>query len=101
MSLVWLIVGIVLQAMFALFQFIAVVFAGGGAVSVDGIQPWQIRILDLSIFLLPAISVVVSLLLIVLYAMHSRYFSHWWHLVPVVCFVLYMLFVFSISGKIS
>jgi nucleoside recognition membrane protein YjiH len=99
MTLKVLIIGVVLQAMFACFQFMAVIFAGGAAANSDNLKPWQITALDLSIIYIPSISVVIAVLLIFLYLFDSEYLSNWWHAVPVVSLVAYIVFVFSLGGK--
>lgn len=101
MSLVLLIVGIVLQAMFAMCQLITVIFAGGGAGSIAGIKPWQVKSLDRGILVLLAIWIIVSIVLVTLYASNSKYFSNWWHLIPVLFLVAYMTFVLFLTAKQS
>lgn len=99
MSLTVLIIGVFLQLAFAAFQFMAVIFAAGAAVNSGDIKPWQMTILDLSIILLPSVSVLISIVLIFLYQSKSRYLSNWWHAVPVAILILYLTFVFSLNGK--
>jgi hypothetical protein len=99
MSLKVLIIGVFLQLMFAVFQFMAVIFAGGGAANGGSLKSWQITALDLSILFLPSISILVSVLLVFLYIFDSRYLSNWWHAIPVITLLVYLVFVFSLSGK--
>ena len=99
MSLTTLIVGIGLQLLFALVQFMGAIFAGAGAANTANLKPWQITTLDLSILVLPSISVIVSALLAILYMTESQYLSNWWHVVPCITFVLYLAFAFSLGGN--
>ena len=85
--------------MFAVFQFMAVVFAGSAAANDKNLKAWQITTLDLGIILIPSISIVVSLLLVLLYILDSKYISNWWHAIPFIFFAAYIAFVFSLNGK--
>lgn len=97
MSLIALIVGLFLQLIFAVFQLMAVIFIGGVAANGTALYPWQMSVLNASIFLLPSLSIVVSCLLIFLYKTESPYLSYWWHIIPLLALCLYIIFVFAVS----
>lgn len=99
MSLKALIIGISLQPMFAVFQFLAVIFSVAGAANNGNLKPWQITPLDLSVIFLPSVSIVVSALRIYLYQFDSQYLSNWWHAIPFVILLICLKLVFSLNGK--
>jgi hypothetical protein len=99
MSFKVLVIGIFLQILFAVFQFMAVVFAGGAAANSGTLKPWQMTTLDLSIIFIPSVSIFVCILLVFLYGFDSQYLSNWWHAIPFITLVIYIIFVFSLNGK--
>jgi hypothetical protein len=97
MSLLGLILGAVAQLTFALFQFMSVVFSAAGLANGGDLSAAQTRILEAAMFGLPGASVAVVAWTGALYALDSEYQSGWWHAVPVVLFVAYVLYAVSLA----
>jgi len=100
MSLKVLIIGVFLQLAFAVFQFMVVIFAVGSVVNTineEDLTSWQMAIVNYSIFILPGVSILVSILLIFLYIFDSRYLSNGWHVIPFVALFLGGVFLLSLN----
>ena len=93
MSLVWTVIGTVLELMFANFSFMAVIFAGAGMANGRTLSGIELGILNLSIFILPAVSVISAMIVIYLHWRGATASAYWWYAVPLVLLVLYLGFV--------
>ncbi|GAA0199448.1 hypothetical protein GCM10009123_03530 [Kangiella japonica] len=93
MSLTLLIIGCFLQFMFAGFQVMFVIFSASGAVNTHTIKGLKLALLNSAVFILPLSCIATVVLLVTLYIKDSPYLSLWWHAVPVVLSVLYLIYV--------
>ena len=109
MSLAVLIIGVILQCIFALIQFGAILIMAGSLmnkrsfVGAASVEDWVSRaqsgdllswVLKACCFVLPALSLAVSGSMIYMYLTDSENLSLWWHAVPVLAFAAYLKFVF-------
>lgn len=97
MSLTALITGVIAQLFFAGLQGLIVVFSGAAIANHSELTPFQDRLLSTLMLLLPAISVFTAGLLVVGYLSAAPWLSNLWHLLPMVGFGLYLLFVLCIN----
>ena len=97
MSLTVLIIGCFLQFMFAGFQSMFVIFSASGAVNTHTISGFKLKLLNASIFILPLSSIATIILLVILYNTQSVYLSNWWHAIPVVLWILYLVYVTALT----
>ncbi|TBU71645.1 hypothetical protein [Phytopseudomonas daroniae] len=97
MSLTALIIGVIGQLFFAGLQGLLVVFSGAALANHSELTPFQDRLLSSLMLLLPAISIFTAGLLIVGYLNSAPWLSNLWHLLPVVGFGLYLLFLLCVN----
>lgn len=97
MSLTALIIGVFAQLFFAGLQGLIVVFSGAAIANNSELTPFQDRLLATLMLLLPGISLATAGLLVVGYLSAASWLSNLWHLVPVVGFGLYLLFVLCLN----
>lgn len=97
MSLTALIIGVFAQLFFAGLQGLIVVFSGAAIANNSELTPFQDRLLATLMLLLPGISLATAGLLVVGYLSSAPWLSNLWHLVPVVGFGLYLLFVLCLN----
>lgn len=97
MSLTALIIGVFAQLFFAGLQGLIVVFSGAAIANNSELTPFQDRLLATLMLLLPGISLATAGLLVVGYLSAAPWLSNLWHLVPVVGFGLYLLFVLCLN----
>lgn len=70
-----------------------VIFSASGAVNTHTIKGFKLVLLNSSIFILPLSSVATIILLVVFYINDSPYLSNWWHAIPVVLSIIYLIYV--------
>ncbi|SHM11351.1 hypothetical protein [Phytopseudomonas punonensis] len=97
MSLTALIIGVFAQLFFAGLQGLIVVFSGAAIANNSELTPFQDRLLSSLMLLLPGISLATAGLLVVGYLSSAPWLSNLWHLIPVVTFGLYLLFVLFLN----
>ncbi len=97
MSLTALIIGVFAQLFFAGLQGLIVVFSGAAIANNSELTPFQDRLLATLMLLLPGISLATAGLLVVGYLSSAPWLSNLWHLLPVVGFGLYLLFVLCLN----
>jgi len=97
MSLTALIIGVFAQLFFAGLQGLIVVFSGAAIANNSELTPFQDRLLATLMLLLPGISLATAGLLVVGYLSSAPWLSNLWHLVPVVGFGFYLLFVLCLN----
>lgn len=95
MSLLGLVLSVIGLLMLALFQFMLVAFSGGGLANGNKLSSWTMSVLNISIYLLPALSVITAAALIYFYISHSPYLSLKWHFLPLTTTVAYYVFVMN------
>ena len=97
MSLTVLIIGVCAQLAFAGFQGMAVVFSGAAVANNSELTPFQDRVLSALMVLLPTLSLLTAGLLIVGYLTSAFWLSNLWHLLPVLGFGLYLLYLLCLN----
>ncbi len=97
MSLLGLVLSVLGQFMLAMFQFMLVAFSGGALANSNKLSSWKMSVLNASLYMLPAISVMTAAALIYFYASESPYLSYKWHLLPLGATVVY--FVFAVKNN--
>lgn len=75
----------------------AVIFSGAGAANSGELNRQQISIINACIFALPAVSVVTSGIVILLYARGGNASCYWWHGVPILVFIGYIIYIVSLT----
>ncbi|MES2674006.1 MAG: hypothetical protein V4660_07170 [Pseudomonadota bacterium] len=95
MSLLGLVLSVIGLLMLALFQFMLVAFSGGGLANGNKLSSWTMSVLNISIYLLPALSVFTAAALIYFYVSDSAYLSLKWHFLPLSATVAYYIFVMN------
>ncbi|YCH20452.1 hypothetical protein M1D96_15140 [Pseudomonas sp. D1-3] len=85
------------QITFAGLQGLIVVFSGAAIANNSELTPFQGRLLSSLMLLLPGISLGTAGLLVIGYLSAAPWLSNLWHLLPVVAFGLYLLFVLYLN----
>ena len=98
MSLLWVIIGTVLQAGFAYFTFMIVAFSGGGLASGTSLSKLKLFILNTSIYILPGICLLCAAIVIFQYINNGSAYSYWWYAVPAFSTAIYLVFVSNINN---
>jgi hypothetical protein len=99
MSFGWTLTGTILQLMLANFLFMLVAFSGGGLASGGSLGKRQLRILDLSLLLLPALCVLSACIVICLHWRGGGAMSYAWYALPLVATVFYVGYVTALSRR--
>lgn len=99
MSLVWVVIGTFTQLCFAFFLFMLAAFAGGGYANGNSLKPIQVAILDLSLYLLPALCVISAGVVIMLYRSDAGAVAYLWYLLPVIGTVIYFLYTNNLTRR--
>ena len=98
MSLTWVIIGAIAQLMLAFFLFMVVAFSAGGIVNrSEPLKPIQISLLNLSIYLLPALCLVGAIMLIAGYRNDWSTATYWWHLLPIAGAAIYLTYAIKLN----
>jgi hypothetical protein len=97
MSLGWVLVGAFLQMMHVGMGFLLVVFTATSHGLTDGKAEIHDQILDLSLRVVPGTPGVVAVWLFVLYLLGADARAYWWHLLPVVTTLSYIVYVFMLN----
>lgn len=93
MSFVWTLLGTIAQLMLAYLLFMLVVFSAGGLANGVALGKFQLGILNLSIFLLPALCLLSACIVIYLHLRAGGAASYAWYAMPLVATVLYVAYV--------
>ncbi len=99
MSMTVLVVGVAAQAVLAFMQFMMVVFSAAGTLNTRDLSRGHTHILNACMWVLPGTSVATAALLIVGYRLRAAWLSNAWHLVPVGCFALYLVYVVRLGKQ--
>lgn len=92
MSFGWTLLGTIGQLMLANFLFMLVVFSGGGIVTGNQLSRLQLKILDLSMFALPAACALSVVIVIYLHWRGGSAMSYWWYAMPLAATALYLAY---------
>jgi hypothetical protein len=90
MSFGWTVVGTFAQLMLAIFLFMLVVFSAGGLANGASLGRFQLGILNLSIYLLPALCILSAIIVAYLQWRGGGAWSYGWYAMPLVATVLYL-----------
>ncbi len=82
MTFGWILLGTLGQLMLAYFLFMVVAFSAGGLVNGARLRKTELRILDLSIYLLPALCVLSAAIVIGLYLRGGSAACYGWYALP-------------------
>ncbi|QEY15907.1 hypothetical protein D0C16_07945 [Cellvibrio sp. KY-GH-1] len=98
MSLTWVIIGSIAQLMLAFFLFMLVVFSAAGiANNNEALKPIHLTLLNLSIYLLPALCLISAGVVIYEYRNGGSAIAYWWYLLPVVAAVVYLVYAVNLN----
>lgn len=98
MSIVWVIIGSFLQLCLALFLFMLVVFSGGGIANGSSLGPVQLKIINLSMYLLPSICLLSAGIVIYQYLKGGSAYSYSWYALPVLATFFYFFYVNNLQN---
>ncbi|GLQ90248.1 hypothetical protein [Dyella flagellata] len=101
MSFGWTLAGTITQLMLALFLFMLVVFSAGGLANGASLGKLQMGILNLSIYLLPALCVLSALIVLYLQWHGGSAMSYWWYTMPLVATVLYLAYAIILGHYVA
>jgi hypothetical protein len=90
MSWGWTLLGMFGQLLLAYLLFMLVAFSGGGMASGRSLRPRQLRVLNLSIFVLPGACLCSALIVLGLQVCGGGAGAYAWHALPLVATVLYL-----------
>ena len=93
MSLAWIILGAIFQFFLFGFLFMLTAFAGGAAANEKELSDFQITILNLSIYVLPCLSLLSIGITIFQYNHGGTCSSYWWHGMPIAAAILYIMYL--------
>jgi hypothetical protein len=97
MSLIGVVLGTLLQMMLAYFFFMLVVFSAAGVANGGGLSPFQMGVLDFSIYALPATCLVSAGIVFYLYMRGGGPSSYWWYAFPLAAMALYFVYALSLN----
>ena len=99
MSLVWVVVGSILQLFLAYFLFMLVVFSPASAASGEPLVRWQMALFNGAMYGLPGLCLVSAALVIYGYRAGWSTHAYWWYALPIVAATGFVLYVLSISRQ--
>lgn len=99
MSLVWGVIGLILQLFLAYFLFMLVVYSAGGVANGEALTRWQTAIFDGSMFVLPSLCLGSAALVIYGYRAGWSAHAYWWYAVPIVAATGYVLYTLSFTRQ--
>ena len=99
MSLGWTLLGTLGQLALANFMFMLAVFAGGGLASGTSRSKSVLRVLDLSMYLLPALCVLSAGIVICLHWLGGSAASYAWYAMPPVGALSYVAYVRALCRR--
>ncbi len=97
MSFGWTLAGTIAQLMLGYFLFMLVAFSAGGVVNGGTLSRQQLCVLDLSIYLLPALCVLSAAIVIYLHRHGGHTVSYGWYGMPLMATAMYLRYVIVLS----
>jgi hypothetical protein len=91
-SIGWTLLGTFGQLMLAYFLFMLVAFSAGGLVNGGRFRRVQVKVLDLSLFVLPGTCALSAAIVLYLHWRGGSALSYWWHALPIAATVLYLAY---------
>ncbi|MEO8998632.1 MAG: hypothetical protein ABI227_06665 [Rhodanobacter sp.] len=99
MSSGWLILGTIGQLLLAYFLFMVVVFSGAGIANGNNPGKLQLMLLNLSMYVLPAVCVLSAGMVLYLYKHGGSVLSYWWYALPLAVAALYLVYAISLNSR--
>ena len=93
MSIGWTVLGTIGQVMLANVLFMLVAFSAGGFVSGRQVGRLAMKILDLSLFVLPGSCALAALIVLYLHWQGGSGASYWWYALPLAATALYFAYL--------
>lgn len=97
MSFGWTLLGTIGQLMLAYFLFMVVIFSAGGVANDAQLSNFHLRILTLSIYLLPALCLVSAGIVLYLHGHAGSAASYWWYAMPLAAAALYLAYAIALN----
>ena len=99
MSLVWIILGSIVQLLLATVFFMLVVFSSAGIANGRTLTYLQSKILDWSLYALPLSCVLSAVLVIFLYWIGGGSAAYWWYALPAAAIAAYLVFALKLNAR--
>lgn len=99
MSSGWLIFGTIAQLMLAYFLFMVVVFSAAGMSNTASLGRLPLVILNLSMYVLPALCVLSAGIVLYLYKHGGSAASYWWYALPLVALAVYLIYAIGLNSR--
>lgn len=99
MSLTWTILGTIFQLMLACFLFMVVVFSAAGIGNSTQLDRFQLNVLNLSMYVLPATCAVSAGIVVYLHGHGGSAASYWWYAMPLAATVLYLFYAIVLGHR--
>jgi hypothetical protein len=97
MSFGWTLIGTIAQLMLALFLFMVVVFSASGIANGASLGKFQMGVLNLSMYVLPALCVLSAIIVVYLHRHGGSAMSYWWYAMPLAATGLYLAYAISLG----
>ena len=88
----WVVLGTIMQALLALMSFMMAVFMGGGFVNKGDVSDFDIKLLELAIFVLPIICVISAIIVIVKYSAKESKRHYAWYAMPIFAWAIFLMY---------
>lgn len=99
MSFAWTLLGTIGQLVLAYLLFMLVAFSAGGLVNGVRLGKVELRVLNLSIYLLPAMCVLSAGIVLGLHLLGGGVASYGWYVLPLVGMLLYVAYTAMLSRR--
>lgn len=99
MSFAWTLLGTIGQLVLAYLLFMLVAFSAGGLVNGARLGKVELRVLNLSIYLLPAMCVLSAGIVIGLHLLGGGVASYGWYVLPLAGMLLYVAYTTMLSRR--
>lgn len=99
MSLTWTILGTIFQLLLAYFLFMVVVFSAAGIGNGAQLDKLQLNILNLSMYVLPAMCAVSAGIVVYLHRHGGSAACYWWYAMPLAATVLYLVYAVVLGHR--
>lgn len=92
MSVGWTLLGTFGQLMLGYLLFMLVAFSAGGLVSGNQFRRVQMKVLDLSLLVLPGACGLSAVIVLCLHWLGGSALSYWWYAMPLIAATLYVVY---------
>jgi hypothetical protein len=99
MTLLWTTLGSLAQLALAGILFVMSIFIGGSLANSNTLGPQASRIVDLALFVLPALCVLSGVIVLILHLRGGRAMGYCWYLLPVVAAIAYLIFAIRLAPR--